>query len=125
MVLVFLLLILVPAIAWSIAWVYRPNSQWIIAGTSFGMIAYPFFVGLSMPLVFAGFPISFISSAVMLLHRAPGHQIVVEIVGHKRLTGIEDLWVYALNAIIWGAVYGFIGWSVDSNRARNSNNVAP
>src|SRR5215813_1481446 len=108
MVLLFSLLILVPAVAWLAARHHR--YQWSIVGTTFGVISYPFLAGISVPLLYLGFPIGFVGTAVMLMHRAPGHQIVVAIAGHKRLTGVEDVWVYVINAIVWAAFYGFIGY---------------
>jgi len=119
MVLFYLSLFLGPVIAWLVARSVRPNFQWTIAGMTFGLIAYPFFVGLSILLIYAGPPIGPISIKVMVFHMSPGQELVRAIVGHRRLIGVEDLWVYALNAINWGIVYGLIGWFIDRGFLKN------
>lgn len=118
MVAALLSLIFVPVIAWHIAAAWFPRYRWAITGTVLGGIAYPFFLGLSVPLLYAGFPIGLIASAVMLLHMAPGRELVVAIVEHRRLTDIETMWVYGLNGIHWGIVYGLVGWYLDRDPAR-------
>lgn len=118
MVAALLSLIFVPVIAWHVAAAWFPHYRWAITGTVFGGIAYPFFLGLSVPLLYAGFPIGLIASSVMLLHMAPGRELVVAIVEHRRLTDIETMWVYGLNGIHWAIVYGMIGWYLDRDPAR-------
>ncbi len=54
---------------------------------------------------------------------APGHELVVAIVEHRRLTGIENMWVYALNALHWGVLYGLIGWYLDRSPARKRTTI--
>jgi len=113
MVLFYISLFLAPVIAWFFARAWRPNFRWTIAGITFGLIAYPFFEGLMIPLIYAGPPIGLISIKALLFHMSPGQELVRAIVGHRRLIGVENLWVYALNAINWGIVYGLIGWFID------------
>lgn len=119
MILFYLSLFLAPVTAWLVARAWRPNFRWTIAGITFGLIAYPFFVGLWIPLLYVGHPIGLISSEVMLFHMSPGQELVRTIVGHRRLIGVESLWVYALNAINWGIVYGLIGWFIDRGFFQN------
>lgn len=119
MLLFSLSLCLVPVIAWHVAKAWCPRYRWTIVAATIGVIAYPFLVGVSIPLLYAGPPIGRISSTVMLFHRAPGQEFVRAIVEHRRLVGVENLWAYALNAIHWGIVYGLVGWLVERSSAGN------
>ena len=123
MVPILLSLGIVPVIAWFIAEDRLHRSRWTVSGVTFGVIAHPFFLGLSIPSVYAGFPIGLIAMAVMLIHRAPGHELLVALLGHQRLVGIEQFAVYALNAIHWAIVYGLIGWYLDRDASRKRTKI--
>jgi hypothetical protein len=123
MVVALLSLLLVPLVAWLIAASWVTRHRWTITGTSFGAIAYPFFIGLSIPMLYAGFPIGLIASAVMLLHMAPGRELVIAIVEHRRLTDLETMWVYGLNGVHWAVVYGLIGWFLDRDPRRKRTRI--
>ena len=120
------LLILVPIAAWFWAWRYRPSHLWRISGATFGAIVAPFSFGL-----FATFCLRWIISlaglAAGVIHGTPGYVIATSlglVDGQKIVEGIDHLWITGANAIIWGAVYGTLGWGIDRLRIRRNANAS-
>jgi hypothetical protein len=128
MVLLLLLLILIPVVAWSWAKRRRPERLWLITGTTFGAIVGPFCLGLYATFFLS--PLGLITGLVGLLaglfHGAPGYEIATFIglvPSNKIVEGIDQIWISAVNAIVWGTVYGSLGWFIDWRRAQSTKNA--
>jgi len=127
--LLLLLLILVPIAAWFWARRYRPFYLWRITGAAFGAIVGPFCLGLYA--TFFASPLGLVTGLIGLtaglVHGAPGYEIATSvglIEGGKVVEGIDHLWISGANAIVWGAVYGALGWFVDRLRIRRNSNAS-
>jgi hypothetical protein len=125
MTLLLLLLTLVPIAAWRWARRRRNAQRWRITGTAFGAIVWPLCIGLYATYII--FPLGgMLGLTAGLIHNAPGYEIAafVGLVGDKAVEGIDHLWISGVNAIIWGAVYGTLGWLIDRRRVRRSSNAS-
>lgn len=127
--LLLVLLILVPIAAWFWARRYRPFHLWRITGAAFGAIVGPFCLGLYA--TFFASPLGLVTGLIGLtaglIHGAPGYEIAASvglIEGGKVVEGIDHLWISGANAIVWGAVYGALGWFVDRHRIRRNSNAS-
>jgi hypothetical protein len=124
-VLLLLLLVLVPVAAWFWARRYRRSHLWRISGVAFGAIVGPFCLGLYA--TFFASPLGVVTGLIGLtaglIHGAPGYEIATSIglvEGHKVVEGTDHLWISGANAIVWGTVYGALGWVVDRLRIRKN-----
>jgi hypothetical protein len=119
----YLSLILVPVIAYLWACKVRSKYTWRITGATFGAVVYPFFTALTLPLLYmgrVGLAIVDITNPIGIFHRTPGKAIYFLLKGHSPdFRGTEQLWLFALNAVVWGIVYGAMGWYVDRDPDRN------
>jgi hypothetical protein len=129
MTLLHLLLILVPSVAWFWAKRHRPAQLWRITGAAFGAIVEPFSLGLYA--TFFASPLGLVTGLIgltaSLFHGAPGYEIATSVglvEGHKVVEGIDHLWISGTNAIVWGAVYGTLGWLIDRRRIRRNANAS-
>ena len=120
----YLLLILAPVIIGIWTWRQRPGSQWKLTGAAFGAIAYPFFRGLAVGVIGLGAPVATfiapVTTFLAVVHRWPGFTIVTMVYGHRPRGDLQNLWVYALNAVIWGVAYWALGWFLDRRSGRRS-----
>jgi hypothetical protein len=114
-------LILVPIIAYRIAWQKQPSYLWSVTGISFGLVAAPVSFGLyAMFFVpYVGFVPGMIGLPLALLHGTPGFDIAT-ILGirdsGKVISGNEHFLIGLINALVWGVVYGVIGFGIDRYR---------
>jgi hypothetical protein len=125
MTLILLLLILVPIAAGRWARRQRNDQRWRITGAAFGAIVGPLCIGLYA--IYSIFPLGgMLGLTAGLIHNAPGYEIAtfVGLVDGKQVQGIDHLWIAGVNAIVWGAVYGALGWLVDRHRMRRNVHAA-
>ncbi len=120
-------LILVPLVAYRIARQKQPTYLWSVTGLTFGLVAYPASFELyTMAFVhFVGFVPGMIGLQLTLLHDAPRFDIPT-ILGlresGKVVRGNEHLVIGMINGLVWGVVYGVIGFGIDKYRkARQLN----
>ncbi|CAG0949659.1 hypothetical protein MTYP_00116 [Methylophilaceae bacterium] len=127
MLLVYLSLILVPTIAFLGTRQFNSKHTWLLTGVTFGAVAYPFFASLSLPLVYmgsVGHAIVNITNPIAIFHRAPGKLVYFFINGHPLFDReFINPWLFGINAIVWGLVYGAMGWYVDRDPARNQKKI--
>jgi hypothetical protein len=90
---------------------------WAITGTSFGVIVYPFLAATTIPLMYGGklgFAILTITNPFTILHRLPG-KVLFHLINEHAIRDDINLLLFGLNAVVWGVVYGCIGWYIDRN----------
>ena len=117
MLLLLLALIFVPFVALAVAKKIRPMNLWAITGTSFGVIVYPFLAATTIPLMYGGklgFAILTITNPFTILHRLPG-KVLFHLINEHAIRDDINLLLFGLNAVVWGVVYGCIGWYIDRN----------
>ena len=100
--------------------------RFTVIGISAGAVASPFSMGLygtfSIPLL--GFGSGMIGLALTMLHGSPGFYLAIALGFVPRgevVHGIQHVYIDAINALIWGTVYGIVGALVDRWRAAPSN----
>lgn len=120
-------LILVPILAWRWSTRHRDDRRWRITGAAFGVIVGPLCIGL-----YAIYPIfppgGMLGLYASLIHSIPGYEITT-IVGlvegkPKPIDAVDQLWIAGVNAIVWGAAYGTLGWLIDRRRMRKNVRTA-
>ncbi len=118
MILLLLLLIMIPIFAYKWAKSNHPKYKFIILGISFGTIVAPFSMGLyaTFFIPFIGFPTGMLGLAMVMFHSAPGYQLAIQLdlIPAGVVTTASSNGIIALvNGLIWGAVYGAIGYIID------------
>ena len=118
MLLLFLLLILIPLAAYKLAKRYKPRKLWTVTLFCFGAIVCPLGYGIYglglipfLGLVFIGFGL-FIS----FWHSFVGYKIAIA-AGIQEpavvVSGLGHVWTDVFNGIVWGVLYGAIGYLID------------
>jgi len=128
MILFFLLLILIPLVAYKLAKRHRPRKLWTVTLFCFGAIICPLGYGIYglgfipfLGLVFTGFGL-FIS----FWHSFVGYKIAIAAGIQKPavlVSGLGHVWIDVFNGIVWGVLYGAIGYLID--RLRNGQSAGP
>jgi len=61
--------------------------------------------------------------AASTFHGVPGFRLAtyLGIIPPGVVEGAAQFYLAAVDGVIWGAVYGFVGWVVDALRARRTN----
>lgn len=121
--LLLLFLVVVPVAAWYWARRNRPAQLWLITGATFGAVADPFSIGLYATMILPplGVITGLIGFAASNFHALPGYEIATAVglvEDHHVVGGIDHLWISGANALVWGVVYGAVGWVIDSLRNR-------
>jgi hypothetical protein len=106
-----------------------PNHLWRNTGAAFGLVVSPASLGL-YSLYYVG-PVAavfgMLGLVLLFLHGTPGYKLAVELAlvpSHTVVTGVASISVELLNAIIWSAVYGSVGWLIDRRRLnRHAANI--
>ncbi len=114
------LLIVLPVTAWYISRRSFPLHTWATTGVSFGAVISPLSMGLYATF-FAG-PWGLVTGLLglvsVMLHGAVGYNVAIYlglIQSHTVVSGLQQhFYIEAINAIAWGAVYGLLGWGIDS-----------
>ena len=113
------LLIVLPVAAWYISRRSFPLHTWATTGVGFGAIISPLSMGLYTTF-FAG-PWGLVTGLLglvsVMLHGAVGYNVAIYfglIQSHTVVSGLQQhFYIEAINAIVWGAVYGLLGWGID------------
>ena len=128
MILLFLLLIIVPLIGYKWAKKYNKRKLWTITCASLGAVVSPLaygIYGIGMYLAFLqpyiGLVFIAIAGAIFFFHSAVGYKAAI-ILGIQTpavvTSGMDDIWIDLINGIVWGAIYGLIGYLIDRVRNR-------
>lgn len=113
---------LVPLVVALVSWRLSASHVWRNTGFAFGLVVAPaslglyglFYVGpLVAVLGMLGLPLA-------LFHYWPGHNLALALglIRPTVVTGVSQLSVEALNAVVWSIVYGALGWFIDVWRFR-------
>jgi hypothetical protein len=115
-------LIVVPIAAWLYAREFAPQFSATITAVALGLVVSPMSMGLYATYFLGpiGIVTGMIGLASTMFHGAPGFYIAQSL--HLVLPGVVEgfghFYVEAANAVVWGAIYGTLGWLID--RARRS-----
>lgn len=116
-----LLLAIVPIGGYYYAKVKDPKRKGLITGIALGSIVSPFSMGLYatfyIPLI--GLVPGMISLVSSLFHGTPGYDIAIWLGLHKDRTVVhfpDNISIEVINGILWGIIYGIIGFSIDLMR---------
>ena len=128
MILLLLLLIIIPIFAYKWAKSNYHGYKFLILGISFGAIVAPFSMGLyaTFFIPFIGLPTGMLGLVMVMLHSAPGYQLAIElelIPSGVVTTTSSNVIIAFINGIIWGIIYGALGYLIDKYRKyrKNSN----
>jgi ABC-type Fe3+ transport system permease subunit len=126
MILLLLLLIIIPIFAYKWAKSNHPEYNFIILGVSFGTIVAPFSMGLyaTFFIPFIGLPTGMLGLAMVMFHSAPGYQFAIElylIPSGVVTTTSSNVIIALINGLIWGLIYGAIGYLIDRYRQYRKN----
>ncbi len=118
MLLLLLLLIVVPITVWYWATRHKPRLRWLVTGAAFGVVASPWSLGLYATyfVPYVGLPSGMVGLFLVLVHGIPGFELAKHfglIAPTSVVEGAGHFYVEALNALVWGPLYGAIGWILD------------
>jgi hypothetical protein len=123
--LLLLFLAIVPVVAYRYARRRHPNHLFLISGVALGSIIEPFSLGLYATyfIPYIGLVPGMLGLFAAMFHGTPGHKaaLYLGIIPPQVVEGISHLYLAAVNAAIWGAVYGCVGWVIDRIRTRRAN----
>ncbi len=121
MILLLLLLIIIPILAYKWAKYNRPDYKFTILGASFGTIAAPFSMGLYatffIPII--GLPTGILGLIMVMFHSSPGYQTALQLgaVPAGVVTDTNsDVIIAIINGFLWAAIYGVFGYIIDKYR---------
>jgi len=122
LLLLLLALIFVPVISFTIAQKKYPGHLWAITGATFGVVVYPFLTAMAISLMYGGalgHAIFQITTLFTSIHGLPGKVLFHLINGlAPSYPGNVDVWLFALNAVVWCVVYGVIGRYIDQGKSK-------
>lgn len=129
MLLLLLLLAVAPFFAHRVARRRFPQWRACITGIALGCIVSPLSIGIyaTFYLPYVGLVPGLIGLASSMFHGAPGYEAAIAmgvIPSHHVVAGVEHIYVFWLNALVWALVYGAIGRLIDLKRLRK-NSAAP
>jgi len=124
-----LLLAIVPVAAWHLARVHVPSHVYLITGVAFGLVISPLSLGLYSTYFISpfGFPTGMLGLVSVMFHGAPGFHasVLLGLVPRGEVvSGIGHIYVELFNGILWGVVYGSLGFLVDRFRGAYPRRVA-
>ena len=120
----FTFLIIVPFIAYRMARKRSPRHIFTITGVSTGIVIAPCAFGLYswFFVSWIGLIPGYLGLILVAIHEPPGFHLAMQmglVPAGSVVTSIgQRLVIESLNAIVWGVVYGIVGYLID--RARNS-----
>jgi hypothetical protein len=122
MLLLLLSLAIVPVVAFLYARRHHPRHQYLISGVALGSIVSPFSLGLyaTFFIPYVGLVPGMLGFAASMFHGTPGHMVALHlgIIPPHVVEGASQIYLAAIDAIIWGTVYGCFWWLIDRRRLR-------
>ena len=123
--LLFLLLALVPWLAWRYARTNAAPHLWAITGIAFGLVISPLSLGLYATFFASpvGLPTAMLGLVSTLFHGSPGFHAarwLGLIPPNEVVSGVASFYVEALNGLLWALFYGSLGFVVDRVRLARS-----
>jgi succinate dehydrogenase hydrophobic anchor subunit len=118
------ILIVLPVAAWYITRRSFPLHTWATTGTSFGAVISPLSMGLYATFFASpwGLVTGLLGLVSVMIHGAVGYNVAIYlglIQSHTVVSGLQQhIYIEFINAIAWGAVYGLMGWGIDSRLSR-------
>jgi hypothetical protein len=134
MILLFLLLLVVPLVSYKWAKKYKNGKLWTITCASLGAIVCPLAFGIygiggviagTIPYVglYVGLALIAVAGAIFFSHSAVGYYLAIAL-GIQQpavvVEGMGQVQVELINGIVWGTVYGLIGFLIDRLRNRRT-----
>lgn len=119
MLLLFLFFILIPLVAYKLAKRHRPRRLWTVTLFCFGAIVCPLGYGIYglgfIPFLGLVFFIGF-GLFISFWHSFVGYKIAIA-AGIQEpavvVSGLGRVWIGVFNGIVWGVLYGAIGYLID------------
>lgn len=112
-----LLLAAVPFVFWRYARSHVPRHVWLVTGVAIGAIISPLSLGLYSTFFLGplGLPTGMLGLVSTLFHGAPGFHVAqwLGLVPYEVVTGLSHVYVELLNGVIWGTLYGLLGFLID------------
>jgi hypothetical protein len=122
MIVLLIALVAVPIAAWLYARRSAPQLSATITAAALGLVISPVSMGLYATYFLSPFGIvtGMIGLASSMLHGLPGFHVArfLNLIPPGVVEGSSFFYVEAVNAVIWAAVYGAVGYLID--RARRS-----
>ena len=121
------LLIVTPIFAYKYAKKNYPKRRHLITGIMLGLIIYPFSFSLYgfYYIPYIGLIPGIIGLMLLLFHSGPGYQLAIYLGLLKPATVVEgagQILLLIVDGIIWGAIYGLVGFIIDTILQRNNIN---
>lgn len=119
------LLILVPIAGYWLARRHFPKHVFRVVGVAFGAIVSPWALGLYSLYYWSPWGVvpGFLGLALTLVHGVPGFKLAIwfGLIPSGVVSEIQSqLVIELLNGLIWGVIYGLVGFAVDKIRLRRS-----
>lgn len=76
---------------------------------------------LLRPLGFLLFPLGLLGLALTLVHSSAGYYIATTtgiVPGATVVTGVQYIYLWTLDAVVWSIAYGSLGWLIDAMMSR-------
>ncbi len=125
MILFLLLLSVVPFVSYNFANKYYSKKIWMITLASFGIVVCPLSFGVYglgfIPYV--GLIFALIAGLFFFSHLPVGYAIAIALgIQEPRVvvSGVDHLWINIINSIVWGIVYGVVGFLIDLKNSRKA-----
>ncbi len=118
MILLFLLLVLIPFAVYKLAKRHRPKRLWTVTLFSVGAIVCPFGYGIyGLAFIpFLGLVFIELGLFIFFWHSSVGYRIAIA-AGIQEpgvvVSGLGHVWIDIINGILWGVLYGAIGYLID------------
>jgi len=117
-------LAMLPFTAWYISRRSFPLHTWVTTGACFGAVVSPLSMGLYATFLASpwGLVTGLLGLVSVMFHSAVGYNVAIYlglIQSHTVISELQQhIYIEAINAVAWGAVYGLLGWGIDSRLAR-------
>ncbi len=99
--------------------------RWAATGAALGIVVSPaslgtYCVGMILAGIVVGLPLAVLGLPLAMFHGSPGLQLATTLGLRSSgvVEGVDRVTIEILNAGLWAAVYGLLGFSIDSIRRR-------